>query len=244
MPVFGFFKEIKWKENKNFIVVVLSVPVILTFLEFMFLFWGNISRLLHLDFSFHFAPIYQYIYWSCFCLAGYVAVPVVLLLLLRENPLDYGIVSKAKGKFKERLKIVAGLYLAVLPFIVFVSYTAAFKRTYPFCHQIKNDMALFFVFELFYFLQFVGLEFFFRGYLLFTLEKLCGNLSIFLMSVPYCMIHYHKPMPEALAAIIAGLVLGQVALKTRSIWSTVLVHYLVAITMDIASILQQGGFSF
>ena len=49
------------------------------------------------------------------------------------------------------------------------------------------------------------------------------------MIVPYCMIHYGKPMPETLGAIVAGLILGTLAMRTRSIWGGVLIHIGVAI---------------
>ena len=49
------------------------------------------------------------------------------------------------------------------------------------------------------------------------------------MVVPYCMIHYGKPYLEAGAAIIAGVVLGSLSMRTRSIWAGFLVHGTVAI---------------
>jgi membrane protease YdiL (CAAX protease family) len=61
------------------------------------------------------------------------------------------------------------------------------------------------------------------------------------MVVPYCMIHFGKPWAEALAAIIAGVVLGTLALKTRSIWSGFLIHVTVAVSMDLAALLQTQG---
>jgi membrane protease YdiL (CAAX protease family) len=54
------------------------------------------------------------------------------------------------------------------------------------------------------------------------------------------MIHYGKPFLEANAAIVAGIVLGTLALRTRSIWCGCLVHVSVAISMDIAALLQKG----
>jgi hypothetical protein len=61
------------------------------------------------------------------------------------------------------------------------------------------------------------------------------------MVVPYCMIHFGKPWAECLAAILAGTVLGTLSLKTRSIWSGFLIHVTVAISMDLAALLQTRG---
>ena len=59
-----------------------------------------------------------------------------------------------------------------------------------------------------YWLQFCALEFFFRGFLLHGLAPRLGWAAIFAMALPYNMLHYGKPMPEALAAIVGGIVLG------------------------------------
>ena len=45
----------------------------------------------------------------------------------------------------------------------------------------------------------------------------------------------------AMAIILAGVVLGTLALKTRSIWSGFLIHVTVAVSMDLAALLQTRG---
>lgn len=96
------------------------------------------------------------------------------------------------------------------------------------------------VYEAVYLLQFVFLEFFFRGFALFRLESRFGLHAVTLMVVPYALIHIHKPFPEALGAIVAGIVLGILALKSRSIWPGVLVHCSVALMMDVFALLHSG----
>jgi membrane protease YdiL (CAAX protease family) len=56
------------------------------------------------------------------------------------------------------------------------------------------------------------------------------------------MIHFGKPMPETIAAIIAGIFLGKMALRSGSILPGILLHYTVAISMDLLSLWQQGYF--
>ena len=68
-----------------------------------------------------------------------------------------------------------------------------------------------------YGLQFIGLEFFFRGFMVHGTRHRFGFYAVFVMMVPYCMIHYQKPMPETFGAIVAGIVLGFMSLKMRSI---------------------------
>ena len=50
------------------------------------------------------------------------------------------------------------------------------------------------------------------------LPKEIGSSAILTMMIPCVMIHIGKPMTECFAAIIAGIVLGTPALRTRSIW--------------------------
>jgi membrane protease YdiL (CAAX protease family) len=69
-----------------------------------------------------------------------------------------------------------------------------------------------------------------------------GSCSIPVMMVPYCMIHFQKPLPETLGAIVAGLVLGFMSLRTRSIILGAAIHVSVALSMDFASLWRQGFF--
>jgi membrane protease YdiL (CAAX protease family) len=54
------------------------------------------------------------------------------------------------------------------------------------------------------------------------------------------MLHYQKPVLEALAAIAGGVVLGSLSLKMRSIWWGAMLHIGVAGTMDVLSLSQKG----
>lgn len=53
---------------------------------------------------------------------------------------------------------------------------------------------------------------------------------------------YHKPLPEAMGAIVAGVVLGWLALRTRSIWGGVLLHVAVALSMDALALWRAAAF--
>jgi membrane protease YdiL (CAAX protease family) len=93
-----------------------------------------------------------------------------------------------------------------------------------------------------YLSQFFALEFFFRGFIIHGIKKRFGFYSIFVMMIPYVMIHFQKPMPETFGAVLAGVVLGTLSLKSRSIWLGVAIHYAVAITMDLTALWQKGYF--
>ena len=49
-----------------------------------------------------------------------------------------------------------------------------------------------------------------------------------------------NPLNSVRGVIIAGIVLGSLSLKARSIWLGVAIHGSVALTMDFASLAQTG----
>jgi len=142
--------------------------------------------------------------------------------------------------FLRHLPIYLLLYALTLPLVLYASRRPDFLALYPFVPSARTGTTVLVVWEIAYALQFVALEAFFRGYLLFTCERLMGATAVFVMVVPYTMIHFHKPFPECLGAVVAGTVLGVLALRYRSFWGGALVHLLVALTMDLLAVLHAG----
>ena len=120
-----------------------------------------------------------------------------------------------------------------------VSFLPSFQQTYPIYRPgfvgAATGWPLWLtwpVHETSYAMRFVSVEFFFRGFMVHGTKHRFGSMAIFVMMVPYCMIHFGKPMAETFGAIGAGLVLGFTSLKTRSIWLGAAIHIGVAWTMD------------
>ena len=88
--------------------------------------------------------------------------------------------------------------------------------------------------------QFAALEFFFRGFMVHGLKDRVGYASIFVMMVPYNMIHLGNPMAEAVAAIGGGAVLGTLSLRTGSIWWGAALHIGIAGAMDVLALAHKG----
>ncbi|MGA8261683.1 MAG: CPBP family intramembrane glutamic endopeptidase [Arenicellales bacterium] len=130
------------------------------------------------------------------------------------------------------------LVAVMLPVLWVASSAPSFYEFYPMYKPV--DLAHWVIYELVYLAQFVCVEFFFRGFALFRLESRFGLHAVTLMVIPYALIHIHKPFPEAVAAIVAGLVLGILAIKSRSIWPGVMVHTSVAFAMDVFALAHAG----
>ena len=182
-------------------------------------------------------PLGSFAWWSGWRVLGYVVLPIIAIVAMRERVRDYGVALKGQLK---HLWIYAVLYLLVLPVVILASFTAPFQHTYPFYKCAGRSAFDFVSWEILYAAQFVSLEFFFRGYMLQSLKRTMGAYAIFVMIVPYCMIHYGKPILETNGAIVAGLILGTLALRTGSIWCGALIHISVAITMDVLALVHVG----
>ncbi|MHC4598588.1 MAG: CPBP family intramembrane glutamic endopeptidase [Planctomycetota bacterium] len=177
-------------------------------------------------------------YWALASVFFYVVPPtVVAALILKRGPHRFGL---GLGRLHRHLGVYTLLLLGVLPLVALSSLRADFLWTYPFDRKIGLALPYFLAWEALYVLQFFGLEYFFRGFLLFPLEKEIGKNAVLVMIVPYAMIHFQKPFLEANAAVFAGLILGWMALKTRSIWGGVVVHGTVAVTMDSLALARLG----
>lgn len=182
-------------------------------------------------------PFFTKIHWAGMYTIGYLVIPLlVMLIVLRESPKRYGL---GLGKLPHHLPIYAFLAALAAPMVVIASRTDTFLAKYPKMPAVNLEEFL--LLEGLYVLQFLALELFFRGFILFPSVRKFGLAGILVPVVPYCMLHFSKPIPEALGAIFAGLLLGYYAWKSRSIWGGVLLHSLVAVTMDTLAIVQKRG---
>ena len=172
-----------------------------------------------------------YAWWAGSRFAGYVLVPLPLwkLMFPEDKLLDMGL--RTRG-FLDHTWIYALCLAVVIPAMLIVAREPDFSNYYPFYKQSSRSYFDWLAWEAMYFLQFFALELFFRGWMLGALRRSLGSSAIFAMALPYCMIHYGKPYLEANGAIVAGIVLGSLAMRTRSIYAGFLVHVTVALSMD------------
>jgi len=186
------------------------------------------------------AQFYRALYWATKTILCYMVLPAICIKwVLKEKFSDYGISLIGSMKYYRSYLLMMAV---MIPLVIYFSATEGFQKTYPFYKPPVGESLFpkFFIWEIFYFLQFFALEFLFRGFILHGTKHRFGFYAIFFMTVPYCMIHFGKPMPETIAAIIAGVVLGYMSLKSRNIWLGFLVHCGVAFMMDIAALFRRG----
>jgi len=180
--------------------------------------------------------------WGFNCVLVFLVLPILIIkLVLKENISAYGF--QIKG-IRKHSWIYFLLILIMFPIVFVVSKSPAFLNQYPFYHiTSKNQLNNFFIWEIIYVLQFISIEFFFRGFLLHGVKHKFGYYSILFAVVPYCMIHFGKPISETFGAILAGCILGFLSLNTNSILFGILVHVTIALTMDFCALWRSGLFN-
>lgn len=182
----------------------------------------------------------QLSFWAGTQIVCYGVVPIVVwVAVLRLPPGAMGL--RVRGTVRHAW-IYAVLFAGAVPFVLIASTSGGFQERYPLLEvpidgHVYPALALWW---LWYAGQFLAVETFFRGFLVLGLAPRLGWLSVFVAMLPYVMIHFVKPAPEAAAAIVGGLVMGYLAIRTGSIvWGAAL-HMGVAALMDVASLWHRG----
>lgn len=184
-----------------------------------------------------FLELASYGWWTAWHIIGYVIIPaLVIKVLWKDRIRDYG------WRWNETGQHWLGYVLLLSPILLFVviaSFNRDFLAHYPFYKLSSRSWLDFLAWEALYLCQFLCLEFFFRGFFLQALRPAVGANAVWIMCVPYLMIHFPKLWPEAFGAISFGLFLGILAMRSRSIWGGFFVHAGIAVGMDLASLIQQ-----
>jgi hypothetical protein len=150
----------------------------------------------------------------------------------------YGVSTK-----KLKWKPYFFMLLFMVPLIAAASTQNDFLAVYPklkslfqFDHNIHLSWLHKLLFELSYGSDFIGIEIFFRGFLILAFIKWVGKDAILPMACFYCTIHFGKPLGECISSYFGGMLLGIVVYNTRSIYGGLMVH------LGIAWLMEIGGF--
>jgi membrane protease YdiL (CAAX protease family) len=176
---------------------------------------------------------------SCMILTYTVLPFLAIKLVFREKLRDYAI--GIRGVIRD-WPVYLAFACIMVPLVWLCSSEAHFQSVYPFYKaETREEIdGMFWRWEVIYAFQFMSLEFFFRGFMVHGTKHRFGAYSVFVMVIPYCMIHYQKPWLEACGSVLAGVGLGAVSLVTRSIWPGAALHILVAYGMDFGVLYRKG----
>ncbi|SHK87584.1 hypothetical protein SAMN04488028_11086 [Reichenbachiella agariperforans] len=95
------------------------------------------------------------------------------------------------------------------------------------------------IYESVYGLSFLGVEFFFRGFLVIGFARVLGGYAVLAMVGPYVFLHFGKPISECVSSAFGGYLIGILAYYSRHIWGGVVLHVALAWFMELFAGLQK-----
>jgi len=157
----------------------------------------------------------------------YLVIPIMVLGVFRESPANYGF---RIGDWKTGLLFTFAGALGMSIIILVIARTGDFQSYYSPYILSKLPYPIDIALDLF------GWEFFFRGFLLFSLYQVCGPYAIILQAVPFTIAHIGKPEVETLSCIFGGSAFGYLAWRTKSFFYPFILHwYISTLTITIAA---------
>ncbi len=178
----------------------------------------------------------EYIYWLSSEFIVLFLIPILLIkVVIKEKVCDYGL---RLGDKKTGFFVTGAAILIMIPILWIVSSLPSFQNAYPQCDEVRDNWTFFFIYEFCFLLYMTGWEFLWRGYTLFGLKEKFGYYAILFQTVPFTILHNGKPELETFSAILAGVILGILALRTGSIIYGVIIHTTVMFMIDLISTLR------
>lgn len=165
-------------------------------------------------------------------------VPLVIFWFLanRRRTSLYGL-----GK-PETWRPVNYLLLLMIPLVLLAAAQPSFLSVYPkarLLYAISTPDVFsrwyYLVFEGSYGLDLFSMEFFFRGFLILGMLRICKTNSIIPAAVFYCTVHFGSPVGECISSYFGAMLLAFVALRARSIYPGVVLHLALAWGMELAA---------
>ena len=147
----------------------------------------------------------------------YFVIPLLIILIFfRESPKAYGF---SLGDWKLGL-IYTFIGVAVMaPIIYIMGSDNTSMQSYYVPHLIGQPWTTF--------LDLLGWEFFFRGWILFTYARKFGADALWIHAVPFALAHLTKPEVETLSTIFGGFIFGWIAYRTKSFVWPLLIHWFI-----------------
>lgn len=153
--------------------------------------------------------------------AYFAFLPILVNLVpLRDNPKDSG--------FQHGNTRIWGVYVLItcilaIPVLYFASRIALFQNYYRIeqfnllNYSLANCAYLF------------GVEYLFRGFLIFGLKQKLKEWSIIIQMLPFVLFHFGKPELETISTVITGVYFGYVVYRGNSFWPAYLIHIFINI---------------
>ena len=156
---------------------------------------------------------------------------LVVLVAFRDRPSRYGL---RVGDWRAGAAIAIGGCLAMTPVILAFARLPSFAAYYAPQGASVPDVVLTTALEV------IPAEFFFRGFLLFTLLRVIGPLAVVIATLPFTFVHLGKPEIETLSTLVGGFAYGWLDWRTGSVLYSGLAHTWILAGIVLASAAAAG----
>lgn len=149
---------------------------------------------------------------------------------------DYGF---SFGDVRTSVTLTLLSLLVMIPIVIIASRNPSFHRVYPLFKVMKQGGWTFIVYEIYFLIFFFMWEFFFRGVMLFSLKKHSpGSVysAVMMQAVIFAFAHLGKPGLETFSSLFGGIILGVIILRIRTFLPAAIIHFAIALTMDIIAV--------
>jgi len=217
------------KKDIHYYIILLSAPVLLT----IYRYHGYPETFdPFINFNLPEDQIIRINQFIIFFILTFIIPVLYIKLAMKQKLTDFGI---GLGDVKAGLKSLILIPLIIVPSIYFGAKMPDLQMEYPLAKSLLNSQSNLILYELAYFVfYYIAWEFFFRGFILFGLKDKFGAFNaILIQTISSCLVHIDKPEGEIIGSIIAGIILGIIALRTKSIWYVVILHAAIGILTDL-----------
>jgi len=170
-------------------------------------------------------------------------VLLVPLLIFYKRDKDQMVGFYGLAFIPKHLKIYLPI-IAIMAVVIFIaSFLPSIQNFYPMYAKSGGDTFAKYndlprwlslaSFEISYLSNFISIEFFFRGFLIFSFIRYLGPQVVLPAVCCYAVLHFGKPFAEAFSSIFGGYILSILALQTKNIWGGIFVHVGVAGMMEL-----------
>ncbi len=240
-----FKQDLKVIDLRLLIVTSFACLLIVSYrycLEYPLLKMGIVDRLLG-GMSRDYAILYRHMIWNVCSFISMLLLPLLAMIMINKfsstnlSPVKY---TFSLGEVKIGLKLVAlfvSVFVSIL--LLFMIFQPAHFDPYPACKSslVLNNLWFFALFQFTQCLYMVSFEYFFRGFILFEAQRLYGYNAIAFTLLPYIIIKLGKGPVEIYTAILVGIFLAYMALKSKSFLYPALAHSSIAVANDVITLI-------
>ncbi len=231
----SLLSSVNYFKERSFIILLFTAPAI---------FAWKLSYNVNFQFtnSVNENHYWNYVFYWPFKLSIIIIVLYVIWKLFDKDQKFYGLKTEDFD-----VKPYCVMLVMMIPLIAIASTQPDFLSMYPKMNNIaflnlnENIGWYKLLYELSYGSDFIGIELFFRGFLVLAFIKYAGKEAIMPMALFYCTIHFGKPLAECISSFFGGIILGVVTYNTRSIFGGLIVHLGIAWLMELGGYFGNAG---